>query len=532
MSAPPFTSHALPEARRDGSRSAPARRFLPSAVALLALVGCHGVGPDYHGPPKPEQPDPTHFKNAGTGSSRWKVAEPRDKEGRGPWWTLFHDPDLNRLEDAALANNQDLRLALARIAESRAQTRVAASDFYPHADFNGTYARERTSNNEPYQRGRLVGSSPLSGLGGGSTGGTAGGTSSGGSLSLTQQPLTRTFSLFREPVDLNWEVDLFGRVRRNYESARAQREAVEADARNMGLTVAANVANEYFNLRALDTERTVIERTIKSRQDALSIAQERLQAGLTGELDVERAKSDLASSQADLAMVRRTRAELENALATLVGQSASSFRFAREDLGRSPPPRVPPGLPSALLERRPDVAEAERELASANAQIGVAVAAFFPRITITGAAGFESATITDVLSPGSKIWQIGPSVSIPIFEGGRNTANLQATRARYDQGVARYRQQVLVAFQDVENALGDLRYLAQQAEAQDRAVESARRTLQLSQDQYRQGAVTFLDVTDSERTLFGNERTAAQLLGQRMQATVQLIKALGGGWDK
>ena len=539
MSLPSFTSHPLPPVRRGSPRFGVARHCLPWAVTLLILAGCHGVGPDYHGPPKPEQPDPTRFKNASPGSSRWKVAEPSDKEGRGPWWTIFRDPDLDRLEAAALANNQDLRVALARIDESRAQTRVAASDLYPHFDFDGTYARERLTNNDPYQRGALVGSNPLSGLTGGSaggvggtTGGAAGGAGgSGGALTLTQQPLTRTFSLFRTPVDLNWEVDLFGRVRRNTESARAQREAVEADARNMGLTVAANVANEYFNLRAMDTERTVIERTIKSRQDALGIAQERLSAGLTGELDVVRAQADLASNQADLATVRRTRAELENALATLVGQPASTFRFAREDLGRSPPPRVPPGLPSALLERRPDVAEAERELASDNEQIGVALAAFFPRITLTGAAGFESATILDVLDPGSRIWQIGPSVSIPIFEGGRNQANLDAARARYTQQVARYRGQVLTAFQDVENALGDLRYLAEQAEAQDRAVAAARRTLQLSQDQYRNGAVTFLDVTDSERTLFGNERTAAQLIGQRMQATVQLIKALGGGWE-
>ena len=196
----------------------------------------------------------------------------------------------------------------------------------------------------------------------------------------------------------------------------------------------------------MDTEVTVIERTIKSRQDALGIAQQRLQAGLTGELDVVRARADLASNQADLAAVRCTRAELENALATLVGQPESTFRFAKHDLGRGTPPRVPPGLPSARLERRADVTEAERELAAANEQIGVAVAAFFPRINLTGAAGFESATVLDVISPGSKIWSIGPSVSLPIFEGGRNTANLQAALARYDQGVARYRGQVLVAY--------------------------------------------------------------------------------------
>ena len=420
-------------------------------------------------------------------------------------------------------------MSVARLAESRAQTRVAASDFYPHADFNGNYNRERTSNNDPYQTGRLVKPKTIGGDTSGGAGGTTGGGTTGGGLSLTQQPLTRTYSLFREPVDLNWEIDLFGRVRRNTAAARADRQAAEADAANVNLSVTANVAIQYFNLRAADAEIGVIENTIKARRQALDIAQERLQAGLTSELDVQRERAELAGNEADLAASRRGRAELENALATLVGQPASTFHERRHEL-HTAPPHVPAGLPSELLERRPDVAEAERELAAANERIGVAVAAFFPRVTLTGAAGFESATITDVLSPGSKIWQIGPSVSIPIFEGGRNQANLDAARARYDQGVARYRQQVLTAFQDVENALADLRYLSVQAEAQDRAVAAARRTLQLSQDQYRQGAVTFLDVTDSERTLFGNERTAAQLLGQRAQATVQLIKALGGGW--
>ena len=495
-------------------------RLRPAAVAAtLILAGCHGVGPDYHGPPKPEQPDPTHFKNAGPGSERWKVAEPRDKEGRGPWWTLFRDPDLDRLEAAAVANNQDIRLALARIDESRAQTKVAASDFYPHFDFDGTYARQRTSSNAPYQTGALVNPSTLPGIPAGN-----------GPLVLTQQPLARSFADFRTPVDLNWEVDLFGRVRRNYAAAKADRQAVEADAQNGVLTVTANVANAYFNVRAMDTEVSVINQTIRTRQDALGIAQERLSAGLTGELDVVREQSDLASNQADLATVKRTREELVNALATLVGQPASTFRFVKHDLGTNPPPRVPPGLPSKLLERRPDVAEAERQLAAQNERIGVAVAAFFPRITITGAAGFESATVLDVLDPASRIWQIGPSVSIPIFEGGRNEGNLRAARAQYAEQVARYRTQVLTAFQDVENALGDLRFLAEQAEAQDRATAAAQRTLQLSQDQYRNGAVTFLDVTDAERTLFGSQRTQSQLLGQRMQATVQLIKALGGGW--
>ena len=498
-------------------------------LTACVLAGCHGVGPDYHGPPKSETPDPARYKNASNYNPRWKNAAPDDKNPRGPWWDVFHDPSLDQLETAALQNNQDLRLSVARLEESRAQTRVAASDFYPHADFNGQYTRQRTSDNEPYQRGSLV--KPTS-LGGGTSGGTSGGaTGGGGSLTLTQQPNTRTYSLFREPVDLTWEIDLFGRVRRSYAAARAEREAAEADAANVNLSVTANVAIQYFNLRAADSQVGVIEATIKSRREALQIAQERLQAGLTGELDVQRERAELAGNEADLAAAQRGRAELENALATLVGQPASTFRQRRREL-HTAPPRVPAGLPSELLERRPDVAEAERELAAANERIGVAVAAFFPRITLTGAAGFESATITDVLSPASKIWQIGPSVSLPIFEGGRNQANLDAARARYDQGVARYRQQVLVAFQDVENALVDLRTLAAQSEAQNRAVEAARRTLELANQSYRQGASTYLDVTDAERTLFNDQRVAAQLLGQRMQATVQLIKALGGGWHR
>ena len=510
------------------------RRFLAGACALL-LVGCKGVGPDYQGPPKPEAPEPTRFKNVGaTETKHWKVAEPADKNGRGPWWEIFGDPDLTQLEVAAQANNQDLRQALARLDESRAQTRVAASDFYPHADYDGSYARQRTSNNEPYQRGQLVNPKMLGGgsAGGATGGGTTGSSGSGGALSLTQQPLTRTYALFRQPVDLNWELDLFGRVRRNYESARAQREGVQADYENVKLSVSANVAYSYFNVRALDTEIAVINRTIHSRQEALRISNERLNAGLTSELDVRREEADLAANQADLAAVQRSRAEMENALATLVGQFASTFRFRRHELEASAhPPRIPAGLPSRLLERRPDVASAERQLASANAQIGVALAAFFPRITLTGAAGFESATVTDLFNWQSHLWQIGPSISLPIFEGGRNQANLDATRARYNEQVARYRGQVLTAFQDVENALIDLRTLAAQSEAQNRAVAAARRTLELANQQFGKGSVTFLDVVDAERTVFSDERTASQLLGQRMQATVQLIKALGGGWE-
>ena len=500
---------------------------VPAAAGLLAvlclsvlwLAGC-AVGPKYAGPPP--APNLNSFKGA-KAEKVWQSARPADRDPRGPWWEVFHDPALNRLEAAAAANNQDLRVSVARIEQTRAQARVAAADFYPNADFNGTITRERTSNSEPVQKGEVVGSDPLSGI--------PGATTIPKPLILNTQPLTRTYNIFRAPADLNWEVDVFGRVRRNYEAARAARAESEADARNVALSVAANVATTYFELHAIDSEIEVLQRTIKSTGDALGIAQERLEAGLTGEVDVQRQRAELASNQADLAGVQRSRAEMENALATLVGQPASSFHVPSRPVSEANPPHIPAGLPSQLLERRPDVAEAERTLAEDNARIGIAVAAFFPVIKLTGAAGFESEDAGAVFDWPSRFWQIGPSVSLPIFEGGRNTANLRLARSRYDEGVARYRQQVLVAFQDVENALADLRTLAAQAKAQNESVDAARRTLQLSQDQYQKGANTLLDVVDAERTLLSYEQTAVQLQGQRLQATVQLIKALGGGWN-
>jgi multidrug efflux system outer membrane protein len=269
-----------------------------------------------------------------------------------------------------------------------------------------------------------------------------------------------------------------------------------------------------------------LERTIATRQDALGIAQERLNAGVADELDVRRAQADLAGDQADLFAVQRSRAEMENALATLLGLPASDFRLARRALIDTRIPNIPAGLPSALLERRPDVAGAERELAAANAKVGVAVAAFFPVIKLTGAAGFESADTGDLFDWQSRVWQLGPSITFPIFEGGRNAANLRAAQARYREQVDTYREQLLIAFQDVENALADLHTLSDQSDTQERAVKS----LELSQTQYGKGASNFLDVLDAERTLLADERTSVQLLGQRLQDTVLLIKALGGTW--
>jgi multidrug efflux system outer membrane protein len=506
-------------------RLAAAPALLICSAAALA-GGLPAVGPDYHGPPPVETP--AAYK------APWKKAEPSDSVPRGDWWTVFRDPVLNRLETQAVAANQNIALAVDRIGETRAEVGVAAADFFPNIDTKPGAIRQRITSTGPFQRGELLGNNPFASLLGPSSASTAGGGSASPTgnqpLILDTQPLSRTYNVFNFPVDLNWELDLFGRVRRNREAAKASAQAAMADLNNTLLSVTANVAETYYDIRALDGETGVLERTIATRQDALRIAQERLNAGLTSDLDVTRAQSDLASDQADLFAVQRSRGEMENALATLLGFPASDFRLTRRALIDTRMPNIPPGIPSTLLERRPDVAEAERELASANARVGVAVAAFFPVIRLTGAAGFESADLGDLFDWQSRIWQIGPSITFPIFEGGRNVSNLRAAQARYRQQVDTYRQQVLVAFQDVETALVDLHTLSDQSDAQERAVQSAVRSLELSQSQYAKGASNFLDVLDAERTLLSDERTSVQLLGQQLQATVLLIKALGGTW--
>jgi len=498
--------------------------FLPALAGCSAAhaAGIPAVGPDYHGPPPVETP--SSYKN--TPPASWKKAEPHDSQPRGDWWTVFRDPVLNQIETQAVTANQNIALAIDRIGEERANIRAAEADFFPNLDAEPSAVRQRVTNTGPFQRGELLGNNPFAIAGAAAPAGST----ANSPLILDTQPLTRTYNVFSFPVDLNWELDLFGRVRRNREAAHATAQAAIADLNNTLLSVTANVAETYYNIRALDAEIGVLERTISTRQDGLHIAQERLNAGLTSELDVTRAQSDLASDQADLFSVQRSRAEMENALAALLGFPASDFKLTRRALIDTRMPAIPPGLPSSLLERRPDVAEAERQLAASNARVGVAVAAFFPVIRLTGDGGFESADMGDLFDWQSRIWQIGPSITFPIFEGGRNMAGLRVAQERYRQQVDTYRQQVLVAFEDVENALVDLHTLSDQSDAQERAVAAAVRSLELSQSQYGKGASNFLDVLDSERTLLSDERVSVQLLGQRLQATVLLIKALGGTW--
>jgi multidrug efflux system outer membrane protein len=460
-------------------------------LATLLLAGC-AVGPEYR---RPSVATPAVWKSS-TPSPAWKTAAPRDADARGAWWEIFGDDGLNVLAVQAVHGNHTLEAALARVVQARAAARLSRADLAPTLEANPSYSKFRRSLSSIGSAGRSIES-----------------------------------ETFDAPFDLSYEVDLWGKVRRAFQAAGAEAQAGAAAYEAVRLTLTAEVARTYFALRALDAEADALRQTVQLRRDALDLVRQRHEAGVAGELDVARVRTELANAEAESADVDRRRAELENALAVLVGKPASQFVLSRSPLAEDPPV-TPPGLPSAVLERRPDVAEAERAMASANARIGVAQAAFFPVIRLTGSGGFVSTEVDSLFEWENRVWSLGPSVSAPLFAGGRNVANLQATRSAYDETVANYRQRVLVAFQEVEDALINLRLLAEQAEAQARVLTAAREAAAISMARYRQGLIGFLDVVDAERARLQAERAMAQVRGRRMAATVLLIKALGGGWDE
>jgi multidrug efflux system outer membrane protein len=335
---------------------------------------------------------------------------------------------------------------------------------------------------------------------------------------------------FRAPLDLTWELDLFGRVRRLNESARADAAGAAATFESFRLTLTADVAVNYFSLRAIDREWDLVQRSVDLRRQAATLLRARFDHGSAPELDVSRAETELAVAEAESAALAQRRASLQNALAVLVGENAPQFALpAQTDL--IAPPVIPVGLPGELLERRPDIAAAERALASASARIGVAKAAFFPAISLTGSAGYASGQLDQLFDWGSRAWSVGPSLYLPIFQGGRNRANLARSRAAYDEAVAQYRQRVLIAFREVQDALTATRLLIEQHDAQTRAVTNARRSADLSQRRYDAGYVSYLEVVDAQRTALQVERAEVQVSGQRLINSIALIKALGGGWS-
>ena len=463
-----------------------------AALVLLAgatVSGCL-LGPDYH---RPTLDVPSSFREEAAAGS---AAQPFDSE----WWKLFGDPALTALEEQARDANQNLQLAVARVAEARATARISKSDFFPVITMDPSYQRERLSANRPV--------------------------TSSGSGSATATTITD----ITVPFDLTYEIDLWGRVRRSFESATAAARASENDYRVVALTLAADVAAQYFAIRSLDAQDATLRDSVGIFADQLRLVESRFRTGIVSELDVAQARTQLATAVSQQADVRRLRAESEHALAVLCGRPASEFSVPEQPLDLRPP-EIPAGLPSELLERRPDVAEAEQNLAAANAEIGVATALFFPQVRLTGAAGLESASFEDLLKWESRIWSLGPSISVPIFEGGRLRANLGGARARYEQAVAVYRQTVLGAFRDVEDALVGVRLRAAQGDAVEEATAAAARAVFIARSQYEHGITNYLQVIIAESTHLDLELQAAQIQQQRLQSSVLLVKAIGGGWQ-
>ena len=462
------------------------------ALSALLLAGC-AVGPDY------KRPEAAAVPTAYAGTSNlWKVAQPQAHLTKGRWWEMFGDAELNRLETEATAANQELKAAVAAFEQARAVFDVARSGMFPHVSLAPSVTRERDSANRPIN-----------------------GVSNG-------QP--DTYNTFLVPLDLSYELDLWGRVRRDVESASASAQAGAAEVQAILLRIQGDVAADFFNLRALDAESVLLRSSVEVFRKSLDLTRNRRAGGIATDLDVAQAETVLKTTEAQLPVVALQRARTLHALAVLTGRAAPGFNEPEQAL-EAAPPAVPPGVPSDLLERRPDIAAAERNMAAANASIGVAKAAFFPQVKLNGLAGFESVTAGTLFDWPSRLWAVGPSLTLPLFEGGLNRANLRRAKAAYDQSVAQYRQSVLVAFAEVEDNLAAENLLALEAAAQTAAVSSAQKTLQIASNRYRAGLVTYLEVATAQNAALDLERAAVRLRGEQLIAAVSLVKSLGGGWQ-
>lgn len=465
------------------------RYLLPLLLSTSALMA--QVGPNYE---RPATVTPPNFKGV-----TWREARPASDQPKGDWWRVFRDSKLNELMVQATANNQDLKASIARFDQARAAARLARADLFPVLSIPLTADRQRTSEN-------AISPIPLNGL-------------------YYEGPA------YNALTDLSWELDLFGKIRRGAEAGRAEAEAAADAVNNVLLGIQADVATNYFKLRSLDQEIRFVREAVGLRGEAFKIAKARVDAGAGSELEQAQSETEVASAEAETSSLRAQRDQLENAIAILLGANAASFRIADTGAPLRSPPAIPTGVPSDLLERRPDVAQAERALAAATARIGVAKAQFFPSIKLIGRAGFQSTDIDLLMQPESLIWSYGPSISIPLFSGGKNIFNLNRAKATHDEALAAYRQAFLAAVADVETSLSSIRHLAVAAEAQQRASSSAGRAASLAHTRYESGTSPYLDVIEANRTTLATQRATVQVASQRLIATVSLIKALGGGWD-
>ena len=458
-------------------------------AGLVLLSGCV-VGPRYS---RPSAPAPTDYKET---PQNWKPAQPADQTLKGKWWEVYQDPQLDALEEKINISNQSLKAAQAQFEQARATVRYNRADYYPTITAGVSAARERLSANRP----------------------------------LAQVTGVTTTNDLIIPVDMSYEPDVWGRVRRTVEAARANAQASMADVESVSLSVHAELAVDYFSARELDAEAQLLDSTVASYVKQLELTENRYKGGVASQVDVAQAQTQLETARAQAIDVREQRTQFEHAIATLIGEPAPTFSLPVVALNATPPV-IPPGLPSELLERRPDIAANERLMASANAQIGVAKAAYFPLFNLFPSAGFESTTIVNWLSSPSAFALVGASAVVTAFDAGRRRAASDQARAGYDQTVANYRQDVLTAYQEVEDNLAALRLLEDESNTQTAAVAAAEHSLALSNNRYRGGVTTYLEVITAQTTALGNERTAVQISGRRMVDSVLLIKALGGGWN-
>jgi outer membrane protein, multidrug efflux system len=481
------------------------RAAIPAALAWLAFAAGCTVGPRYSRPAAPA-PAPDAWKT----QPPWEQAAPKDAIPKGAWWQVFRDPALDAYEQELLQANQSLVAARDHLEQARSLARVATADMFPQLAADPSALRERGSANRPLNGQAPTTVNPATGL---------------------AQPITAyTQSVYTIPFSLSYEIDLFGRVRHNVEAANASLQSTAADLQNVQLVLTAELAADYFTLRELDAEWQVVQESVGYQRKGLNLVNNRHDGGIASGLEVAQQSALLDSTLSQLALVQQTRAQYEHAIAVLVGQVASSFSVPVAPLRATPPP-VPLGVPSDVLERRPDISTAERLMAYQNAQVGIAHSAFYPHITLSGSGGWQSRDLGPLLNAPSLFWSLGADALQPIFEGGRNRANLAAARAAYEQSVANYRQSVLTAFQQVEDGISNLSTLSQALATQGAAVEDARRALMIANNRYIGGVTSYLDVITAQTTLLTSERLETQLLGQQMVSSVYLVKALGGGWD-
>lgn len=459
-------------------------RHLAPLLAALVLAGCASV-PDIDPAALPAAP--AAFKE---GDGRWTAVQPAEAQARGEWWKAFADPQLDDLVGRAARNNASLQVAAARLAQARALLKSADADRAPQVGVSAGAVRQA----EPLAQGRAN-------------------------------------TLISAGASLSYEIDLFGRLSRASQAAALDARASEGLLQSTGLLVQADVAQTYLALRALDAERALVRDTVEAYRNTLRLTERRYQVGDISELDVARVRTEVAVTEGEALALDRQRAALEHALAVLVGEVASGFEVTPVAQWNTALPVVPAGVPATVLARRPDVAAAQDQLKAAQARVGVAQTAWFPNLALTASGGHASPELSDLFKWSARTWGVGALLSLPLLDGGRREAGVANARAEMDAALARYREQVLVAFKDVEDELASLRLLAEQSEVQARAIESASRATALSESRYRNGLVSQLDLLDAQRSELRNRRQSVQVRSAQYQATVGLIRALGGGWS-